>query len=187
MFDSLCGHYLIAGCRLRDPNFFKTVVLLVEHNDEGAMGLVINRPSSITVSNALAGHFDLPDNGDLVYCGGPVVPGDLFVLHNMSEMEPNDSSIADGLYVGCSGDTFERVISAVVQQQSVDYRVYSGCAGWGPGQLEGELARGDWFTLPASAEFAFHQDPYCVWDEVLKQFHQAKRILPHSTPNPEAN
>ena len=187
MLDSLCGHFLIAGCRLRDPNFFKTVVLIVEHNDEGAMGLVINRPSSISVSNALAGHFDLPDNGDLVYCGGPVVPSDLFVLHDRSEMEPDDSSIGDGLYVGCSGDTFEQVISAVMQEQSMKFRVYSGCAGWGPEQLEGELARGDWFSFPASAEFAFHHDPYCVWDEVLKRFHEAKRILPHSTPNPEEN
>ena len=96
MFESLRGHFLIAGCELRDPNFFKAVVLIVEHTEEGAMGLVINRPSSLSVSNALAGHFDIPETGETVYCGGPVEPDAFFVLHNVVEHSGGECPVAGG-------------------------------------------------------------------------------------------
>ena len=86
MPKSLRGQYLISGKWLRDPNFYKTVVLMVEHNAQGAMGLVVNRPSSVTVAHALSEHFNLPETDDLVYVGGPVEPSALFVLHNCEEL-----------------------------------------------------------------------------------------------------
>lgn len=187
MFDSLRGHLLIAGCELRDPNFFKTVVLIVEHTEEGSMGLVINRPSSLSVSNALAGHFDLPDNGETVYCGGPVEPDAFFVLHNVVEHSGGECPVAGGLFVGAGAEEFEQVINRVSADPNVKYRVFSGCAGWGPGQLEQELDRRDWFTHPACEETAFHDDPYALWDLMLRAVYEANRIVPHSTPHPEWN
>ncbi|MEZ6064414.1 MAG: YqgE/AlgH family protein [Planctomycetaceae bacterium] len=101
--DSLKGCFLVAGCRLRDPNFFKTAVLIIEHGVEGAMGLVVNRPSSISVSNALSGTIDLPEHGELVHVGGPVEPNALFILHSAGELDSAEQPVLPGLYVASSG------------------------------------------------------------------------------------
>jgi putative transcriptional regulator len=188
MKDSLRGCFLVAGCRLRDPNFFKTAVLLIEHGPEGAMGLVVNRPSSVTISNALAGHFSLPETDDLVYVGGPVEPAALFILHGAGDLDPDEREVLPGLYVASSAEVFEQVVRSVaIDGADVPYRVYSGCAGWAPGQLEGELARGDWFVLPGSAEIVFHEDPYSVWDLLLAEVYRSKRLLPVHCDHPEWN
>ena len=85
MVKNLRGSYLIAGRHLKDPNFFRTVVLIVEHNETGSMGLVLNRPTDVEVRNALAGHFELPEADYPVYYGGPVEPNALFLLHDAAE------------------------------------------------------------------------------------------------------
>lgn len=178
----------MAGCKLRDQNFFKTAVLLIEHGSDGAMGLVINRPSSITVSNALAGQIELPPVEDLVFVGGPVEPAALIILHGASELDPNEPEVLPGLYVASSAEVFERIVSSLNGEgDELQYRVYSGCAGWAPGQLEGELARGDWFVLPGCAEFVFHEDPYTVWDMLLMECYRSNRLLSVQCEHPEWN
>jgi len=188
MSESLRGRILIAGCQLRDSNFFKTAVLIVEDGPDGAMGLVINRPSSVTIARALTGHLELPENEELVYMGGPVEPAALFVVHNSAELDPDEDAVIPGVYMGSSAEVFEDIVCrADVPSPSLKYRVYCGCAGWGPGQLEGELERGDWHILPADASFIFHADPYSVWDELLAKTFQSKRILPQCCEHPEWN
>ena len=187
MPDSFRGHFLIAACRLRDPNFFKSVVLIVEHNDECAMGLVINRPLSVTVANALSGNFDLPETGELIHSGGPVETETYFVLHNTNECDEGEHPVCGGLYVGNSPAVFEEVVRRVSISADLKFRVYAGCAGWGPGQLEGELDRGDWFTVRASEDLVFHEDPYIVWDMLMRQVYEANRLVPHYSKNPELN
>lgn len=188
MSESLRGHFLIAGCRLRDPNFFKTAVLIVEHGDDGAMGLVINRPSSVTVAHALTGHLDLPKNKDLVYVGGPVEPAALFVIHDSADLDPDEIAIVPGIYMGSSAQVFEDIVCECDgDKRALHYRVYCGCAGWGPGQLEGELARGDWMILPADSKYVFHPDPYAVWDELLGNSFRANRLLALACDHPEWN
>ena len=188
MSKSLRGQFLIACPRLRDCNFYKTVVLVVEHNKDGAMGVIVNRPSSVTVAHALSEHFKLPETDDLVYVGGPVEPSALFILHNESELDEEETAVVPGLYVGSSAGSFERVICAAAHGDlDLDFRIFSGCAGWGSGQLEGELARGDWYTQPATAETIFYGDPYELWDDLVQKVHESNRILPHTTPNPELN
>jgi len=188
MAESLRGCFLIAGCRLRDPNFFKTAVLLIEHGSDGAMGVVINRPSSVTVANALSGQFDLPATEQLVYVGGPVEPAALFILHGAGELDPEERAVLPGLFAAGSADVFEQVVrSAETDGEAVPFRVYSGCAGWAPGQLEGELARGDWFVVPGAAEYVFHLDPYAVWDLLLADAYRRKRLLPVQCDHPEWN
>lgn len=187
MPDSLRGQFLVAGSKLRDPNFFKTAVLLIEHGEDGAMGLVVNRPSSVTVSNALAGHFDLPETGDLVYLGGPVEPAALFILHSAREFDPSEPSVLPGLYVASSASVFSEVVEASCQGSGPHYRVFSGCAGWAPKQLEQELARGDWLVVPGRADLVFHSDPYAVWDHLLMEVYKAKRLLSVECDHPEWN
>ena len=188
MSESLRGQLLIAGPRMRDPNFFKTAVLLIEHGDEGAMGLVINRPSSVKLANALAGHFELPQTGDVVFVGGPVEPNALFIIHNIVELSDGELPVLPGVFVGTDSDVFAEVIEqGLCDDDSTPFRVYCGCAGWAPGQLEGELANGDWFTIPAEAEWMFADDPYRVWDDLIDNVHQAHRLIPHLCENPEWN
>ncbi|MCA9112826.1 MAG: YqgE/AlgH family protein, partial [Planctomycetaceae bacterium] len=114
MVDSLRGHFLIAGPRLRDTNFFKSVVLIFEHNDEGAMGVVINRPSSICVAHALGAHFKLPQTDDVVYVGGPVEPNALFIVHGTDELSEGETPILPGLYIGTNADVFRDVVEQSV-------------------------------------------------------------------------
>lgn len=188
MPQSFRGQFLIAAKHLRDPNFFKTVVLLLEHNQHGAMGLVVNRPSSVTVAQVLSEHFELPETGEVVFMGGPVEPGNLFILHNADELDFSESPPLEGVYVGCTKDVFESVVQAVSEgDDDARFRVFSGCAGWAPKQLEGEINRGDWLLHEASPEFVFHKEPYEVWDELMRTFQKAHQLLPAATDHPEWN
>ena len=188
MFHSLSGQFLIAAKDMLDPNFFKTVVLMVEHTPEGAMGIVVNRPTSVTVANALAKHFTLPETEDLVYVGGPVEPNALFVLHDDARLEPNEEPVVTDLYVGSSAEVFERIIQAACDgDPGLNFRIFSGCAGWGPGQLDGELRRGDWLTCPATSKYVFDKAPYDLWDTLLQELSAAHRIVPETTHPPDWN
>jgi len=187
MSEFLKGQFLIAGYRLRDDNFFKSVVLIVEHNDQGAMGVIVNRPSDETVSETLAGHFDLPETGDVVYLGGPVEPAALFIVHDGGVDEPDEPEIVPGIYVASSAETFEKIVRGAADDLPVRYRIYKGCAGWGPGQLEGEMARGDWLVNPATEEVVFDEDPYAVWEEQVNAVYSKHRLLPHPEVSPEWN
>lgn len=188
MPESLRGHFLISAKHLRDPNFFKSVVLMVEHNDTGSMGLVVNRPSGVTVSHALAQHFSLPETEDLVYIGGPVEENALFILHNALDLDHDESPVIPGVYVGSSAEVFADVVRRAAEGEGdVQFRVYSGCAGWSPGQLEAEMDRGDWFVLPATEEVLFHEDPYAVWDETLFEFRKTHPLAPGAEGDPEMN
>lgn len=175
---SLRGQFLIASRGLRDGNFFRTVVLIVEHNDQGAMGLVVNRPAGITVARALKNHFELPETGEMVYFGGPVERNALFVLHNDQELEGSSNPVVDGIYVGGSPEVFENVVTRAAEPDPrLRFRVFFGCAGWGPEQLEAELARNDWLLLAATEKYVFHSDPYAVWELLLHEYRQAHPLL----------
>lgn len=188
MAKSYRGQFLIAAPQLRDPNFYKTVVLIAEHGDHGAMGLVINRPSSVLVSHALSKHFDLCDTGDLVFVGGPVEPLALFMVHSADDLASGEEPIVPGMYVGNSGEIFEEVLRrGTAGLSDLRYRVFSGCAGWAQGQLEGEIGRGDWHLLPACRDMVYHEDPYSIYDAVLTRVKEAHRILPHPCQDPEWN
>lgn len=186
--DSLRGQFLIAGSRLRDSNFYKSVVLMLEHNESGSMGLVINRPMDITVSSALSRHFDIPDSDHFLFCGGPVEPNALLILHNSQEYDQEHSPVVPGIYVGTSPDVFDKVVdSADDPDSSFSFRVFSGYSGWGAGQLESEISRGDWHSMPADPQFVFRVDPYEIWEDVLGEFHRSHRIFPDQPSEPELN
>lgn len=188
MAKSLSGHFLIAAKHLRDPNFYRSVVLMVEHNESGAMGMIVNCPSTVTVTEALSGHFQLPETGALVYKGGPVETAALFILHNSTEFDGTESSVVPGLYMGDSARVFEQIVrSAADGNDELQFRIFAGCAGWGPGQLEGELDRGDWYSTPASLELVFGNDPYQVWETVCRAVARQGSFLPDSAGNADLN
>ena len=185
--DNIKGQFLIAAKHLLDPNFFKTVVLMVENGEKGVMGVVINRPSDIAVSHALSGHLDVHDLADPVYFGGPVEPGGLIVLHDRADLSESDAVIP-GVYVPTRADVFEEVIRAAEDDKgSTTFRVYSGCAGWSPGQLESEIERGDWYLIPAGSDLVFSEDPYSLWEQSLNLVASGTSIIDQRVDHPELN
>ena len=170
MSKSLRGHCLVAAKSLRDPNFHKTVVLLLEHGDEGATGLILNRPSSLKVSHVLSAHFNMPELEDVVFDGGPVEPMALLMLHNADVLQEAESSPLPGLYIGGSVETFKKVLTNFgTDVNQPHFRIFLGYSGWGSGQLEGEIERGDWLVYPGCCELLFRSDPYEVYDIVLQK------------------
>jgi putative transcriptional regulator len=155
--DSLQGQLLISSPLLHDPNFRRTVVLMTHHDDEGAMGLVLSRPSEIRVAEAVPELAELPGD-DLVYVGGPVQPEAVVVLVE-HESEPELPIVGNIAFMQADADLDEL--------DSVRARVFAGYSGWGPGQLEGELDESSWIVVPAEPDDAFAADPDELWRTVL--------------------
>jgi putative transcriptional regulator len=155
--DSLQGQLLISSPLLHDPNFRRTVVLMTHHDEEGAMGLVLSRPSEIRVSDAVPELADLPGD-ELVYVGGPVQPEAVVVLVE-HESEPELPIVGNIAFMQAGAD--------VVELDSIRARVFAGYSGWGPGQLEGELEESSWIVVPAEPDDAFAPDPDELWRAVL--------------------
>lgn len=175
---SLRARFLIATRSLRDSNFHRSVVLMLEHNESGAMGLIVNHPSKGTVHDAISQHFDIPDDGEVLYVGGPVEENSLLLLHNAPDIG-GDNSILPGVYVGGSEEAFAEVARRVSEEdKELRYRVFSGYSGWGKRQLDGEIARNDWLDLPATAGQVFGDDPYGLWDELVREFRSSHPIVP---------
>jgi putative transcriptional regulator len=160
--SSLAGHFLVASRYLRDPNFAKSVVLMIEHGDDGAMGVVINRPADKTVRDVweIIGN-DPCERDEFVYIGGPV-PGPLVAVHTL---EPySECEVVPGVYVSTHRDSLDRM----VRRKNLALRLYSGHAGWGSGQLEGELEAGGWLTTPATKDEIF-ADHETIWKSVTQR------------------
>ena len=161
--DSLQGHFLVASPRLPDSNFFRAVVLIIQHDEEGAFGVILNRPTSNTVGEVLSMVDDLPsDNEQPINVGGPVA-GPLLAIH--MEEEFSENQIIPGVHLA----THKDFLTKVVRNSLHPYRVFSGYAGWAGGQLEGELEMGGWLTTPASVDDIFDLDED-LWKRVSRQF-----------------
>ena len=135
VMESLRGQLLVAAPDLLDPNFRRTVILVGEHGDEGAMGVVLNRPSPLTVDVAVPPLAGLVEGGELVHVGGPVQSQAIVVLGDF-----HDPAEAAALVVGSVGFLRGEIESAEDVGELERARVFAGYAGWGPGQLEGEIA-----------------------------------------------
>src|SRR4029079_19610055 len=147
--DSLKGQLLLASPSLHDPNFRRTVVLVTEHNDEGAAGLVLNRPSPASVSYLVPELEELVEDTDPVWLGGPVQPNAVLVLGEF--VDPDDAAVPLFGSLGFpSLEDPDEVVPATTRR-----RVFAGYAGWGAGQLESELGREDWIVEPARPDDAF--------------------------------
>ena len=161
---------------------------MVDHNDDSAMGLIINRPDSIAVDAAIEEAKMSSVGMGPVYAGGPVDTSSLFILHSCTELGRSDEEISDGIFVTGSHESFDALINKDTDcQHNCGFRVYRGYAGWGPEQLEGELDRGDWRIMPAEADLVFKEDPYEIWEACTRRLQKKNRLLPHDVPNAEWN
>ena len=178
---SLRGHLLVASPGLLDPNFHRTVVLVTEHNEDGAAGLVINRPSPVAVAAAVPQLESLVDADEQVWVGGPVQPDAVLVLGEF--IDPDDAAVPLFSSLGFpSLEEPEEVVSLTTRR-----RVFAGCAGWGAGQLEAEIANEDWIIEPALPDDAFTDDPDELWGDVLRRKGGIYELIARMPEDPSLN
>jgi putative transcriptional regulator len=179
--QSLKGHLLVAGPALTDPNFRRTVVLVGEHSEEGALGVILNRATKATVDETVPELGLLVDGDWPVHEGGPVQPSAVVVLADFAEPEQ-----AGALVLGSVG-----FLPAEVDPDEIgelrQARVFAGYAGWGPGQLDGELGDGSWIVEPALPEDVFTSDPEDLWSHVLRRKGGPFGLLALMPPDPSLN
>jgi putative transcriptional regulator len=161
MEESLRGKLLIASPALVDPNFARSVVLITEHSEEGAMGMVLNRPSDAELGDITPELAAIAGDGP-IFVGGPVQPDALVLLAEFSD--PGASAWIVAADVGLvSADTSIEELEASVRRG----RAYAGYSGWGPGQLEAELEADSWIVEPPLPTELFPDDPDALWSDVL--------------------
>jgi putative transcriptional regulator len=179
--DSTRGQLLIASPGLIDANFFRTVVLVIEHSDEGALGLVLNRPSETTVGEAVSDLEQLLDLDEPLFIGGPVQPSSLIVLAEFEDT--TDAALIAFDDVGVLATSASTDEPSGVRRS----RAFVGHAGWGPGQLDSELERGDWILEQAVREDAFAHTPGELWEAVLTRKGGSYALVARMPPDPSVN
>lgn len=160
--ESLKGKLLLASPTLLDPNFSRTVVLIAEHDDDGAMGLVLNRPAEATIAEAAPELEEIVDGQEPLFVGGPVQPTAVIVL--AAFVEPRSAGLLIRDDVGFLSAQEDLAASRAATER---LRVFAGHAGWGPGQLDDELEREDWIVEDPLPEEIFAADPEELWSSVL--------------------
>ncbi len=180
--DSVRGQLLIAGPPLVDPNFWRTVVLVVEHSEDGALGLVLNRPSETTVGEAVEELGELVGADELLFIGGPVQPSSVIVLAEFEDAGEAAVTAFDDVGVLGRGSGPEQLSVGVRQA-----RAFVGHAGWGPGQLDSELERDDWILEPATLDDAFSSEPLELWSSVLTRKGGSYALVARMPADPSAN
>ena len=160
MLQSLRGQLLVSSPALVDPNFRKTVVLIAHHDDDGALGLVLSRPSDVAAVEAVPALDGLPGAADPVFVGGPVQPDAFMVLAEFEDVADAAAPIFGDLgFMPAEAEPDDLSIRRL--------RLFAGYAGWGAGQLEAELAEPSWIVVSAEADDAFADDPDELWRSVL--------------------
>ena len=161
------GKFLVASRRLNDPNFSETVVLLIEYGPDGAMGLVINRPSNVKLSTVFPDVKELKQRSDKVFVGGPVAINQMLMLIRSNQIPAAATPVIDNVYLSASWKLLEGFIKKESTEQQ--FRLYAGYAGWAPNQLDFERTRGDWYVLKADADSIFSLEPKALWQDLMRR------------------
>ena len=180
--SSLKGRLLVATPALFDPNFRRTVVLVGEHGEEGAMGLVLNRPSDVTVGEAVPPLAVVAGAEARVHVGGPVQPEAVLVLAEFTDAEAAATLVVGDVGFASSEGDLEEVAGAVRRA-----RVFAGYSGWGPGQLETELEEESWLVEPAEGVDLFPEAGDDLFASVLRRKGGTYRVLAMMPEDPSAN
>jgi putative transcriptional regulator len=179
--SSLKGHLLVAGPGLVDPNFHRSVVIVGEHGEEGALGVILNRTSESTVDEAVPELAALVEGSAPIHVGGPVQPSAIVVLAEFVEPERAETLVLED--IGFLPSEIDPDELGELRRA----RVFAGYAGWGPGQLDDELREGSWIVEPADPEDVFTADPGELWSEVLRRKGGPFGVLALMPPDPSLN
>ncbi len=169
------GKFLIASRQLVEPTFARRVVLLLDHDArQGGIGLVINRPTGVSLTRVVRGLEGLVDRGERIRSGGPVERNRVFMLMRAEHRPPGTEQILADTFGSSTLDPL-RALVASGEVESVRFVVYAGYSGWAPGQLEAEIERGDWHVAPGRSEHLFDIDPAEVWPRLIR-FHGGRWV-----------
>jgi len=162
--DSFAPGLLVAMPQMGDPNFDRSVILMIEHGAGGAMGIICNRPGEITIEEIARAHeLPVPRGTGSVLVGGPVDRERGFFIHRLPAIA-EAVDLVDGVRLSVSRDSIEPILSG----DPGDYRFCLGYAGWGPGQLEQEVVQGGWLTAPLTARRIFDTPTEKIWTAVIR-------------------
>ena len=171
---------LIATRQVRGPFFAQSVVLLIQHTAGGALGLILNRPIPALITDLLPELRRLTQRQDRVHVGGPVDPELMIFLIHAKESPPEATTVLDDVYATASADALREVIKNDTPANR--FRAYVGYAGWGPGQLDAEIARGDWYLAPAAAGAIFDSSPDDLWQRLVIE-HEGIQVRRKNRPD----
>lgn len=177
--NSLRGHFLVASPHLVDPNFYRSVVLMVQHDDSGAFGLILNRPTGKTIRDVWKLVSDEPCECESpIFLGGPV-RGPLAAVH--AHEEQSNIEVLPEVYYTVE----DKALSELLHEDTDSYRIFIGYSGWAPGQLEKELDAGGWLKTTASAEDVFGE-PHRLWQKISRRIGReflAATVKPRVVPD----
>jgi putative transcriptional regulator len=177
------GKLLISEPFLLDPNFKRTIILLSEHNEEGSIGFILNKPTDLKLNMVLE---DFPEFDATVYFGGPVQINTLQFIHRAGDIIEGSMEIQDGLYWGGSFEILKLLIETK-QVEPEDFRFFIGYSGWGEGQLSNEMKTNSWLVTSATNDNIFSNEPDKLWGDVLKSMGKKFAILASFPENPSVN
>lgn len=181
MDESLRGKLLVASPALIDPNFARTVVLITEHNEEGAMGIVLNRPSETPVADAVPELAEIAGE-EPVFVGGPVQPAALVLLAEFADLSAAAWIVVADVGLAAAERDLDELADAVRRG-----RVYAGYSGWGPGQLEAEMEEEAWIIEPPIPTELFPEDPDHLWNTVLARKGGRYTLISRMPADPSMN
>jgi putative transcriptional regulator len=162
------GKLLVAGRGLQDPNFSQTVVLIIDHSPDGAIGVIINRQSGLKLFSLFPDIESMQDRSENLHIGGPVDVDHMMLLVKTPKKPEDAFQIFEDVYAGGKPELIVRMLSRADPTER--FRAYVGYSGWGPGQLEAEVSRGDWHILQADAATVFDKEPSKIWPELILLF-----------------
>ena len=168
------------------------MVFVAEHNDEGAFGLVLNRPGEVKVADLWASISQEPCEWDArTFRGGPVQENAVIFLHGCEDLAPEAEPVVPGVFLGSEVELLAKVLKRSSGEKDATglaaLRVFCGYSGWGPGQLDSEMEAGGWLKIPASAEHVFQLPPEQLWSVALKTVGGVYRFYALMPPDPEMN
>jgi putative transcriptional regulator len=178
----LHGQLLVASPAMADPNFARSVIAIANHDEDGALGIILNRPSETEVVEAVPELEGVVDDDEVVFVGGPVQPASIVVLAEFEDPTEAAFLVVDGIGLVSDRTGLDRLGVATARR-----RVFAGYAGWGPGQLEQELEREDWILEAVQPQDVFDEEPSALWGRVLARKGGQFRLLARMPLDPSVN
>ena len=177
------GKLLLSEPFLMDPNFSRTVVLLTEHNEEGSVGFVLNRPLKMNINEVVP---DFPVFDAQLYVGGPVENNNLFYIHTLADKLPDSIEIMDGLWWGGDFDILKTLIDTG-QATTKEIRFFAGYSGWAPDQLTDEMKQRSWIVSDATVSQVMAPDVESLWKNVMSSLGKKYKIISNFPEDPTLN
>jgi len=177
------GHLLISEPFLHDPFFKRSVILVTEHNEEGSVGFILNKPINIKLHDALE---EFPEFDGNLFMGGPVQRDSLYYIHSKGSIIGNSRKIMDGVYWGGDFETIKIMIQNKEIEES-ELRFFMGYSGWGKEQLNTELENNSWVVLPAKGSHVMQTDPNKLWAQIIKNIGSEYAFLANFPEQPSMN